>query len=123
MIKIFQIILTDAEIDLINSSPLGHAAVERQIHKLDLSMGRQLTAEMLYSFEHTMTVDTDNLEEAFRLTNMWNAENSITRVSERQASTSVGDMLVTSNGDTYICANFGFKLVDMNELTIQAEAA
>mgnify|MGYP000343580544 FL=1 len=123
MIKIFQIILTNAEIDLINSSPLGHTAVERQIHKMDLSMGRQLTTEMLYSFEHTMTVDTDDLEEAFRLTNLWNDESSITRVSERQASTSVGDMLVTSNGDTYICANFGFQLVDMNELTVQAEAA
>lgn len=123
MIKIFQIILTNAEIDLINSSPLGHTAVERQIHKMDLSMGCQLTTEMLYSFEHTMTVDTDDLEEAFHVTNLWNDESSITRVSERQASTSVGDMLVTSNGDTYICAAVGFQLVDMNELTVQAEAA
>lgn len=123
MIKIFQIILTDSEIDLINSSPLGHAAVERQLHKLDLTVGRKLTADMLNSFDHTMTVHADNLEEAFRLTNMWNDESRVSRITERQQSSSVGDIFVMDNGDTHLCANFGFDLIDMNELTVQAEAA
>lgn len=58
-------------------------------------------------------VDTDDLEEAFKSTNLWE-DNKVTRLVNGSSS-SVGDIFV-KDGDCYIVDNFGFANVGKYEL-------
>ena len=56
-------------------------------------------------YVRTYEVDTDDLEQAFESTNLWN-DNLVTRI-RRGSSTSVGDIAV-KDGVCYFCDNFGW---------------
>ena len=56
-------------------------------------------------------VDTDDLEEAFELTNLWNDMNKINFLADRGPSSSVGDIFVDSKGQCFIVDNYGFKQI------------
>lgn len=106
MITIYQIQLTDEQIDIINER--GHEAVPAQRAKLNVMFGASnfRTSDLQY-YTETMQVDTDDLEEAFELTNLWNQPERVTRVGDMQSSTSVGDIF--QKGDRfYMVDNFGF---------------
>jgi len=106
MITIYQIQLTDEQIDIINER--GHDAVPAQRAKLNVMFGASKfrTSDLQY-YTETMQVDTDDLEEAFALTNLWNQPERIARIGNAQSSTSVGDIF--QKGDRfYMVDNFGF---------------
>ena len=59
-------------------------------------------------YRPVLRVDTDDLEEAFRLTNIWDSPERVERL-ERGGSTSVGDIAVTEDGDVFMCDSFGWR--------------
>lgn len=106
MITVFQIQLTQEQIDEVNEK--GHHAVPAQAAKLNVMFGADnFRVNDLQYYTETMQVDTDNLEEAFELTNLWNKPERVTRIGNAQSSTSVGDIF--RKGDRYYMVDsFGF---------------
>ncbi len=105
MITIYQIRLTDEQIDRVNLSgfdavPEAHARITMQLGAL------KWKDEYSKFYTRVYEVATDDLDEAFELTNLWEDESRITRF-QRGSSTSVGDILV-KDGDCYIVDAFGF---------------
>lgn len=106
MITIYQIQLTNEQIDTINAH--GHDSVPAQKAKLDVMFGSEgFKVENLKYYTMTMTVDTPELEEAFELTNLWNVKSRVVRHGARQSSSSVGDIF-GKDGRYYMVDRFGF---------------
>ena len=110
--KLYQIHLTDAEIDLINEE--GHDAVHKQSLKLDMSFSKNDTGTVAADafnrgyYTHVSNITADNLEGVFHTGNMGPEEN-IERLS-RMYSVSVGDIVEdVDNGSFHIVAGMGFK--------------
>jgi len=112
--KLYQIHLTDSEIDLINAE--GHDAVHKQSLKLDMSFSKNDTGTVAADafnrgyYTHVSNITADSLEGVFHTGNMGPEEN-IERLS-RMYSVSVGDIVEDSTGTQHVVANFGFKKVD-----------
>jgi hypothetical protein len=104
MIAIYQIALSDN--DVISANARGFDAVPNVFAKTSLMLGfKKWKAEYAKLFTKAYEVDTDDLEQAFESTNLWN-DNLVTRV-RRGSSTSVGDIAV-KDGVCYFCDNFGW---------------
>ena len=106
MITIYQIRLSDDEIFSINargwdSVPKGLAKV-----RMGISAGKWNHTEYPKFYEAVYEVDTDDLDVAFEVTNLWNRPDMVTRL-KRGSSSSVGDIFV-KDGDCYIVDSFGF---------------
>jgi len=105
MIKVYQIQLSDYEINLVNNS--GEMPENDRIKAyFNRSFEKTFKAETFKHYDHVANVDADNLEEAFSLMNLWNDESKIERL-KRCSSMSVGD-IVEHDGQLYRCASFGF---------------
>lgn len=61
-------------------------------------------------YEHVANLDVDTLDEAFEVGNI-GPEEKYTRFA-RMHSISVGDILITDSGSTYVVAGFGFDLIE-----------
>ena len=110
--KVYQIQLTDAEIDLINAE--GHDAVHKQTLKLNMSFpGKKDTSSVakqameLGYYTHVSNITADSLEGVFHVGNMGPEEN-IERIT-RMHSVSVGDIVEDSTGKQSVVAAFGFE--------------
>lgn len=106
MIKVFQIQLTDAEVDAINrdeSFPKAKAFFDR-------SLDSRFKAENFQYYTHVANVDTDNMDEAFRAMNLWDDAAEVQKLGPC-SSMSVGDILEIENGQRYRCASMGFELI------------
>mgnify|MGYP003639290760 CR=1 FL=1 len=105
MIKVYQIQLTDAEIDIANreeSTPRIKAFFNK-------SFDSTFKAENFQYYDHVANVDVaaNDVEEAFRLMNLWDDKSKVEKFG-RCSSMSVGDILETEDGSKYRCATFGF---------------
>jgi hypothetical protein len=105
MIKVYQIALTDAEIDMINSGETS----DRIKAYFDRSFEGKFKAENFQYYTHVATVDTRDMEKAFEYMNLWNSD-KVQKVTRVVSSMSVGDIL-EYNGQLYYCASFGFELL------------
>jgi len=110
--KVYQIQLTDAEIDLINEK--GHNAVHKQSLKLDMNFKDNTGAIAADAFNrgyytHVANITADTLEGVFHIGNMGPEEN-IERMS-RMHSISIGDIVENADGEQSVVATFGFKEV------------
>ena len=110
MIKVYQIQLTDAEVDAINrgeETEKGKAYFAR-------SFERTFKAENFQFYTHVANVDVDGFEQAFRAMNLWEDDENFDRIelvgsgAFRCSSMSVGDILEDHDGKLYRCASFGF---------------
>ena len=118
--KVYQIHLTDAEVDLVNAK--GHDAVDKQKLKLDMSIGmRNNTAPIAKEawdkgyYTHVSNITTDKgLEGVFEVGNIGPEEN-IERLAPMY-SVSVGDIVEGEDGVKHVVASFGFKKVDETEV-------
>lgn len=106
MIKVYQIALTDAEIDMINSGETS----DRIKAYFDRSYDGTFKAENFQYYTHVATVDTRDMEKAFEYMNLWNSD-KVQKVTRLVSSMSVGDIL-EYNGQLYRCASFGFALLE-----------
>jgi hypothetical protein len=107
MIKVYQIKLTDEEINIIRRD---HEHTPRIKAYFDREFERTFKPENFEYYTHVANVDTDDMEEAFRLMNLWDDESMVEKLGSC-SSMSVGDILVLENGQRYRCASFGFKLI------------
>ena len=68
----------------------------------------ELTPEQLSCYEDKFLVQAMDMEDVFRITNLWDAPDQVHTYSPGH-STSVGDIIVDNEtGDEYIVADFGF---------------
>jgi len=87
--------------------------VPAQKAKLDVMFGAKgFKPENLQYYTETMRIDTNDLEEAFELTNLWNDESRVERVGPRQSSTSVGDIFAKEDR-FYMVDKFGFAEIQL----------
>ena len=107
MIKVYQIQLSDAEIAAVNNGETS----DRIKAYFDRSFERTFKAENLQYYTHVANVDTNDMEEAYALMNLWNDESKVERLGPC-SSMSVGDILVIECGWTYRCASMGFDKID-----------
>jgi hypothetical protein len=115
MITIYQIELTDT--DIIRANTQGFDAEPTVAAKTRMMMGAgKWNEEYASMYKATYEVDTDNLDEAFEITNLWNEDYKVTRL-RRGSSSSVGDIFV-KDGNCYIVDNFGFANVGKYDLGV-----
>lgn len=119
--KIWQINLTDAEIDAINEAG-DHGAVPKNMlrMKIEMSFGKPVGDLVKEAFEkgyyeHVSNITADSLEGVFHVGNMGPEEN-IERFAPMH-SLSVGDLVLDENGMYHMVASFGFDAV--NELNME----
>ena len=111
--ELHQIHLTDEEHDKVNAE--GHDSVEK--HKLHCDMRFSKNEESIAKeawdkgyYTHVSNITTDKgLEGVFEVGNIGPEEN-IERLSTMY-STSVGDIVIDSDGKKHVVASFGFKEV------------
>jgi hypothetical protein len=104
MIKVYQIQLTNAEIDMINSGETSDRIKAYFDRSWPMSTFK---AENFQYYTHVATVDTRDLEKAFEYMNLWNSD-KVQKVTSTVSSMSVGDIL-EYNGTKFRCATFGFE--------------
>lgn len=104
MIKVYQIQLTDAEIAIVNG---GGEYTPRIKAYIDRSFESTCKAENIQHYTHVANVDTNDMEEAYKLMNLWEDESKVEKLGPC-SSMSVGDILVIECGWIYRCASFGF---------------
>jgi len=109
MIKVYQIQLTDQEIDAINR---GETFPKAKAF-LDRSFDSMFKAENFQHYTHVANVDVDGFEQAFRAMNLWEDDEHFDRVERLGlcSSMSVGDIVADHDGTLYRCASFGFKRI------------
>lgn len=106
MITVYQITLTDAEIDEINAGQ----KVEKYDVRNRMMFGfnkEKWGPEAAKFYTKSYEIHTDNLEYAFRVTNLWDDPIAVRRINEYACSTSVGDIFVL-DGIAYMVDTFGF---------------
>lgn len=113
--KIYQINLTDDEIDTINAAG-SHHAVPKNVLRLDINMSYgkpvgHLVKEAFEKgyYEHVSNITADSLEGVFHVGNMGPEEN-IERLLPMH-SLSVGDVVEDADGVRHMVASFGFDKV------------
>lgn len=115
---IYQIQLTDAQYDLINSE--GFSAVPAQIAKMDMNMdfdGNKIGGLASDAFEagyytHVANIEAKDYNACFEVGNIGPEEN-IERLS-RMSSLSVGDVIVGEDGTMAVIAPVGFVAFSFN---------
>lgn len=107
MIKVYQIQLTDLEITIANS---GGTSPRLKAY-FDRSFDSTFKAENFEHYNHVANVYTDEMEEAFRLMNLWEGSDNIVEKLGPCSSMSVGDILEMEDGSLYRCASFGFTAI------------
>jgi hypothetical protein len=110
MIKVYQIQLTDAEIDMINT---GETSVRIKAY-FDRSFEGNFKAENFQYYTHVANVDVDNFEAAFEAMNLWEESIYFEDIFKlgRCSSMSVGDIIEDADGKLYRCASAGFTLLE-----------
>lgn len=111
MIKVFQINLTNEEIDIINSDPRGFEAFPKASAYRNRSFISTFDPASFEFYDHVATVDADDLEVAFELMNLWNDRSRVTMHTDGVSSMSVGD-IIELDGIRYRCASFGFERIE-----------
>lgn len=112
MIKVYQIQLSDAEINIINSDrgDRNYDAYPRIDAYFSRSFDSAFKAENFQYYTHVANVATHDREDAFRLMNLWESSDSdLVEKLGRCSSMSVGDIVEMENGSRYRCASFGFE--------------
>lgn len=116
MIKVYQIQLSDAEIDIINSDrgDRNYDAHPRIDAYFSRSFDSAFKAENFQYYTHVADVDVDAFEQAFEAMNLWKESTYFDRVQPqgRCSSMSVGDIVEDHDGKLYRCASFGFTALE-----------
>jgi hypothetical protein len=105
MIKVYQIQLTNAEADSINR---GEVNKKSQAYFSRMFDGK-FKPEIFEHYTHVANVYTDDMEDAFRLMNLWDGSDNIVEKLGRCSSMSIGDILEMEDGTKFRCASFGFE--------------
>jgi hypothetical protein len=121
--KVFQINLTDEEVDTINRTG-DHGAVSKNVLRMKIDIVNRfkpvghLVKEAFEKgyYEHVSNITANSLDGVFHVGNMGPEEN-IERFLPMH-SLSVGDVIMDENGMYHMVASFGFDEVDELNLEI-----
>lgn len=110
MIKVYQIQMSNAEIDAINRGEES----EKSKAFFSKMFDSGFKPEIFQFYTHVANVDVDGFEQAFRAMNLWEDDENFDRVERLVPcqSMSVGDIVADHDGTLYRCASFGFKKID-----------
>jgi hypothetical protein len=110
MIKVYQIQLTDAEVDAANRGEI----TPRIKAYFDRGFESTFKAENFQYYSLVANVDVDGFEQAFEAMNLWKESTYFDRVQPqgRCSSMSVGDIVEDHDGKLYRCASFGFTALE-----------
>ena len=113
MIKVYQIRLTDEEVNMVN----GDCGYTPRIKAyFDRSFDHTFKAENFQYYDHVANVDVDGFEQAFRAMNLWQEDKHFDRIEKlgRCSSMSVGDIVCDDlDGKFYRVASFGFDALEV----------
>ena len=112
MITIYQIRLSNSDIDAVNARGWEASLKTDAYSQMRFSGARKWKNEYATHYEAVYEVDTDDLDFAFEATNLWES-NTVKRL-RRGSSSSVGDIFV-KDGNCYIVDSFGFTNVGKYE--------
>jgi hypothetical protein len=107
--KIMQIVMTDAEVDAINE---GIDVPRYNVWKDAMTYGGNALKSVYDGlvegyYEHVATITADNVDDAYMISNVGHKEDQIERHTEMH-SLSVGDIIVTEEGEQILVDTFGF---------------
>ena len=110
--KVYQIQLTDAEIDMVNEGVQVRKHVLKT-HMFGKSVMPSATKAMyLGYYDHVLTVDAKNLEDVFYIGNFMDDRNlDKVRVHGTFSSVSVGDVIVDENDHAFVVDTYGFQML------------
>jgi hypothetical protein len=110
--KVFQIQLTDAEIDMVNEGVQVRKHVLKT-HMFGKSVMPSATKAMyLGYYDHVMTVNAKNLEDVYAVGNfMHDRDLDKVEVHGTFSSVSVGDVVVDENGNAFVVDTFGYEML------------
>jgi hypothetical protein len=112
MITVYQIRLTDADIKKANAEGFDASPVVSA--KTSMMLGaRKWSEDYVKFYTPVYQVDTENLNQAFESTNLW--DDDLVKTVSRGSSSSVGDIFV-KDGNCYIVDNFGFVAIGKYEM-------
>ena len=109
--KIYQFHLTQEDKDLLNEK--GWGASDRTLAYADKGMGTIDLNQWFDAYDHVATVDSTDLDEVFRLTNLWEKPELVQKHAQ-MTSVSVGDVL-EKDGQFYLVVNFGFEPINIEK--------
>jgi len=102
MITIYQIKMTNDQIDAFNA---GQSVPSIEAKRALMFGASKFTPDMLQYFTEVARVNTNDLDHAFELTNLWEDTDKVEKFTQ-MSSTSVGDIFL--KGDSfYMVDNFG----------------
>tara|TARA_A100001037_G_scaffold273083_1_gene269682 strand:- start:17 stop:382 length:366 start_codon:yes stop_codon:yes gene_type:complete len=113
--KVHQIILTQEEIDKINTSHEGHGAVLKHSLNLDIRYLKEKAGHLAWIgwvmnyYTHVCNILAEDLNGVFEVGNI-GPEEQYERFS-RMHSVSVGDIIEDENGEKHVVATWGFEKV------------
>ena len=108
MIKVYQIHLSDAEYEDANDRGVITDKVKAYYDRM---FDWTFKPHQRKFYTHVANVHTDNMEEAFKLMNLWEDDEKVEKLEFWCCSMSVGDILEV-DGKFYRCAAFGFELIE-----------
>ena len=110
--KVFQIQLTDAEVDMVNEGWQVRKHILKTYMFGGLAVSRVIEAMNLGYYDHVMTVDAKNLEDVYAVGNFMNERDlDKVEVHGQFSSVSVGDVIVDENDWAFVVDTFGFKML------------
>tara|TARA_B110000503_G_scaffold14278_1_gene19487 strand:- start:2750 stop:3139 length:390 start_codon:yes stop_codon:yes gene_type:complete len=108
--NIYQIQLTDAQIDAVNNDETvpAYSAKMKLMMDFDGSNASEIAADALAQgyYSHVANITANDLEHVFEISNI-GPESAIERLG-RKSSLSVGDIIVDGNGIVWVCGSVGF---------------
>lgn len=111
--KVYQIQLTDAEVDHVNAN--GHDSLPKQKIKVDMDFdfrGDKIASMARKAFEvgyysHVANIQAEDFTQVFQIGNI-GPESQIERLG-RMSSVSVGNVVEEADGTRWVCAPIGWK--------------
>lgn len=107
MIKVYQIQLTEAEVDALNRGENNDKFKAYFSRMFDGTF----KPEIFEHYTHVANVDVEDMEEAFTAMNLWDATEYRIEKLGPCSSMSVGDILELEDGSRYRCASWGFTAI------------
>ena len=110
--KVFQIQLTDAEVDMVNEGWQVRKHILKTYMFGERVVPSATEAMDLGYYDHVLTIDGDKLEDVFYIGNFMDDRNlDKVQVHGTFSSVSVGDVIIDENGLAFVVDTFGFQLL------------
>ena len=110
--KVFQIQLTDAEVDMVNEGWQVRKHILKTYMFGERVVPSATEAMDLGYYDHVLTIEGDKLEDVFYVGNFMDNRNlDKVRVHGTFSSVSVGDIIVDENDFAFVVNTFGFEML------------